>query len=84
MEKHGNVTIDFGIYGGARVDLRVPFHLNTRSLINELASIYGFEDVQKDLQFQSFKAIVSEQFISGKQTLLEANIKDGEILVIIK
>lgn len=84
MEKHGNVTIDFSNYGGSRVDIRVPFHLNSRSLINELVNIYGFSSLQKELQFQSFKAIISEQFISGKQTLLDANVKDGEILVIIK
>lgn len=84
MEKHGNVTIDFVNYQGGKLDLRVPFHMNVRSLIEELASIYGYEEKQSKMQFQSFKAIISEQFISGKQTLLEANVKEGEILVIIK
>lgn len=84
MEKHGNVTIDFKNFGGPRIDMRVPFHLNARSLINELASIYGYGELQVDLQLQSFKTVISEQFISGKETLIDAGVRDGEILIIIK
>jgi len=84
MEKHGNVTIDFANYGGKKIDMKLPFHLQTRELINELVEIYGFTEIQEELQLQSFKAQIREKFISGKETLLEANIKDGEVLLIIK
>lgn len=84
MEKHGNVTIDFSVMGGGRKHVRIPFHQETRVLIDELAQIYGFEKAQQTGQYQSFKALITEQFIQGSQTLLEANIKDGEILVIQK
>lgn len=84
MEKHGNITIDFSSYGGNRVDLKIPFHMKTRDLINELSSIYGYSELQDELQLQSFKALLSNKFISNKETLLDANIKNGEILLIIK
>lgn len=84
MEKHGNVTIDFSVYGGNRKHVRIPLHQEVRILIDELAEIYGFVEIQKKVQYQSFKALISEQFIQGSQTLLQANIKDGEILVIQK
>lgn len=84
MEKHGNVTVDFSIYGGDKKHVRVPFHQEARVLIEELAEIYGFADEQKQGQYQSFKALITEQFIQGSQTLLQANIKDGEILIIQK
>lgn len=84
MEKHGNVTIDFRSYGGDRKDVRIPFHLTMRELIEELSEIYGYSEIQKKEQYQSCKALISEQFITGKQTLLETNVKEGEILEIIK
>lgn len=84
MEKHGNVTIDFVNYGFKKVDVRIPFHMTAKDLINELCELYGLESKQRELEYQSFKAVISEQFVSGKQTLLDANIKDGEILIVIR
>lgn len=84
MERHGNVTIDFSVFGGGVKHVRIPFHQTVRVLIEELTDIYGYQEMQKIGQYQSFKALITEQFIQGSQTLLEANIKDGEILVIQK
>lgn len=84
MEKHANVTIDFTSYGIGKKDVRIPLHMKTKDLIQELCEIYQLQTLHKNLEFQSFKALISEQFISGMQTLLEANIKDGEILVLIR
>lgn len=84
MEHHGNVTIDFSIFGGGLKHVRVPFHQTARLLIEELAEIYGYSEQQKIGQYQSFKALITEQFIQGGQTLIDVNIKDGEILIIQK
>lgn len=84
MERHGNVTVDFSVLGGGIKHVRIPFHQTTRVLIDELAEIYGLKDAQRIGQYQSFKALITEQFIQGSETLLDANIKDGEILVIQK
>jgi uncharacterized ubiquitin-like protein YukD len=84
MEKHGNVSIDFSNYGGKIVNMRVPFHQTCRELINDLVEIHNYESLQDKLQLQSFKALIGKKFISGRESLIDANIKDGEILVIIK
>lgn len=84
MERHGDVTVDFSVFGGGMKHVRIPFHQTVRVLIEELAIIYGFEEDQKSGRYQSFKALITEQFISGNQTLLDVNIKDGEILIIQK
>lgn len=84
IEKHGDVTIDFSAYGGTRKHLKIPLHQSARQLIEELSEIYGFSAQQNELQLQSFKALLSEQFIAGSQTLLEKNVKTGEILIIVK
>lgn len=84
MERHGNVTIDFSILGGGIKHVRVPFHQTTRLLIKALAEIYSLEEAQEQGQYQSFKALLSAQLIQGNQTLNDANIKDGEILIVQK
>jgi uncharacterized ubiquitin-like protein YukD len=82
MKKHGIVTVDFEIFGGKRYDLKVPFDIPVKVLIFEIAKIYGYAEIIRIKQYQSFKAILTSQIIQGSMTLEDANIKEGEILYI--
>ncbi len=84
MEKHGNITIDFSIYGIAKQDLRIPFHMPVKDIIADLVEIFGLQELQEQLHCQSFRAQISQKFIPGSKTLLEENIKEGEVLTILK
>jgi uncharacterized ubiquitin-like protein YukD len=84
MEKYGNISIDFKNFGGEVENLRIPLHQSSKLIIDELVDIYNYELIQEKKQLYSFKARLSKKYISKNKTLLEENIKDGELLEIVK
>jgi uncharacterized ubiquitin-like protein YukD len=84
MEKHGIVSIDFSNLGGKVIEMKIPFHLSSSSLINDLVDSYNLEVNQDNLQLQSFKALLNDKIVTNEETLIDAGIEDGEILVIVK
>ena len=84
MQKHRNITIDFTNFDGIIVDVRIPLHLTSEELITELVRLYGYEKIQANLQLKSFKSLLNGNIISSGDTLIEANVKNGDILKVIK
>lgn len=80
-DTHINVTVDFGQWGGAAYDLRIPTHQPIKQLLLNL-----FETLQlnvADVTRFAVKIPTKDLLLTDDDRLEDSRVADGDILIVL-
>ena len=80
---HINVTIDFSLWNGQEMDLRVPGVQPARELIENLGKSLGYDTYLKNKNQYALKEKGKEIVLLDYETLVDRGISDGAFLEIV-